>query len=1758
MVRKILFCIAAAAVLLAATDLSARKAAPAARGPQPSPVGGATPPDPIFADGFEPASIAIATVQPADGSVIAADLIPRIAVRYSAGANPRVRLVVDGTDVTDKAQINADGVSYVPQTLAEMRHVVNVQVNGAGATWSFTSATAPLVRQAHPDELHLDSGARPAIGANYGDVGSGIDLASVRLLIDGSDVTAQAEVGATAIEYRPKVALADGTHFVTLRVSDLAGNASEAKWSFDVGAAPDISELQPPDGSSALVGGISQISADYGGSSAPVDAAGIRLYVDGDDVTARAVITPVGSGAGRVVYAPSGAFAAGHHTVELEVSNRANQSASAQWSFDVEAAAEYTLDFLAPAPDAVLLDARVLAKLRVGSTRGRPESVSVNGVAAYYQGQSDGSEAYVAPLTLLPGSNTLNAEAHFADGSVRSATRTVSHDAPPRISVTSPRDWQTFGPVDGGGAPVPGGATNLSGAVERPVTVSGTVSRPVGAVTINQQQAQLAAGGTQFEFPRFFLHEGTNLLSVNATDEHGRSGSAQLTVYVDQTAPLISIEAPLDKAVTSAARIDVRGVVNDAVEAGVNAPEPTVVVRNAGNGAQVAAAAADRYYLGRDLPLEVGANTVTVTATDAAGNARSRSVQVTRTAAGSRRITLLSGDRQAAPIGTELAQPLAVAAFDAEGQPLAGLPVRFDLLRGSGHISSQRGQIEKPDGTRPARNLVVATDDNGRAEIWWTVGTESSESGNMLRAWNEQIAEDVVFSATGRHGVPKYVLANGLAGSQYAQIDSQPVEPLTVRVMDAEFNAVAAARVRYRIVFGDARFDAVPPGGSIGADGSELVVNSDKDGLATARPQLGSRSGNVRVEAAVLLEDGSEIGPAALHLVVLQRQDGPTRFGGIVLDHTGTPLRGVRLSIGRTSLSAISDAAGKFQFDDQVPPGKIDLFVDGRDVQLRRGSATLQYPALHFETAVIQGQQNQLPHPIYLPPVDTARAQIVGGDEDVTLSVPGYEGFRMVVKAHSVTFPDGSHVGPLVVTPVNADRLPMVPPGPSGSFGALAWTLQPTGTRFDPPVQVHIPNTSGMLPGETLAIVQWDHDLATFVPMGRGTVDESGTTIVSDAGSGITKAGWGGGPPPIPPNCGDNPPADSCPADTDGDGFKALRAECSTCGACKKPQPATPGNCSETCVPKTMSELRFTIDAPTSNATVEIKTTTAEPEDKLFDLKVGGLDDDDSKTWAFKARTSFETGKKDKYKKHDCTVTSDAQPFSGASAEAKIKDFSFAADGAGAKLKMLTDTDAEITVKGCALKEEKRTFKTKMLNPTQAEVKAYARQIQTGTHPGTADGNFDDIKIADTLIRFMCHETENYGGYKQFATNGMPVLNGRGDGGIGILQVTDPDKRTCASVWDWRSNIVAGDQIFAVKLGDASIMHSREYRNDGPAKQCLSESPIPRDEQVDPPPLHGVQILYEAIRRNNGGRFYRFEPNWPYMRCNEGRWVRYLQIENPQNPRYVEDICKCDSKTEGDLVPVGCLHEKNAIMEASPAIFYVPPTPSLSTYEGQVVFKARKDNELDVEIMGDCDIVKVDGGAASDPDYFTIVQNLSPVSTVIPPSNVSPPVKIRFSPIGESRPVLAALRCFTRPPGRPQKALVPLRVLPPSFASRPAAGATLALGATGKAKLVLVNDYRSPRLGTKPIDSNGQALNVSLDGLSDPVSVTPAAASISSDKEIAQGATRPSNEKEFEVECRNATNQVVTQTLTVSHNGIAPGPVGPVTFTVTCAAAPQP
>ncbi len=1014
------------------------------------------------------------------------------------GVDPaKATLVVDGVDVTLHSTITATGVSYVPAAaLADGTHQVRLSVpdragNMAHGSWHFVSdATAPVISGQFPQaDSFLPGGSAPRIAASFADPVSGLDGATVLLLLDGVDVTSRAVVSAGSIAMQVPAPLADGSHSVKLRVADRAGNVATGEWAFGVASAPLIKSVSPRDVALPF-NSAPPIVVQYEDPRVGVDTSTVLLLLDGVDVTAQSQV-----GATGVTYTPPAPLAAGPHTAVISLSNKINASAQLSWGFDIDEGKTYNLAIVSPANASVTPDAQTEVKVTAGATGTGVATVVVNG--APMQHSADGVQNhYVGRVALQPGSNTLTVTATYEDGQIRSETVAVTYDAPPVVTITSPKDRATLGAI---GANSP---RDLTGNVERPVTVTGTTNSPMVSVTINQQQATVT--GTSFRFDNFFLHEGTNQLVAVATDARGRVGTAAVTVSVDQTAPMLAIESPANHSVTSGNTIDVRGTVNDAVEGYYGAPEPAVQVTGAAGG--TSAKVGDKAFFAAAVPLVLGSNVISVDATDQAGNVRKAQITVSRVAAGGQRLAIAGGNAQEAAPGMPVAAPLTVSALDASGAPLVDIAVTFDVTRGTGRLAASKEALA---GGAPVRHLQVRTDANGTASAWMMAGMQSGPASNAVRASAPNIAEDVSFAITGTKGAPRHIRAD-LGINQFVATGAEPIEALTAVLMDDHENRIAGAPVTFSVLSGDVFFKGVD-----GAPAKAITVNTDKNGYAAVRPTMGAKPG-LAIVTALPATGGDQFAPATFTLQALKATDGPTGFIGTVTNDKGQALPGATISIGRTALSTTVDDKGQFRFDD-IPPGKIDLFVDGRTVNLQGQ----QYPALHFEAMAVKGVRNQLVHPIYLPQLQMAQAKIVGGNQDVVLKMPGIEGYEMTVFANSVTFPDGSKVGPLVVSPISFDKLPMTPPGGYAGFMAPAGTIQPSGTRFDPPVRLKVPNTAGFAPGQRRPVYQWDHDLATFVEMGQATVSEDGAFLVTEPGTGISKAGWH----PIP----NPPPPDKCP-----------------------------------------------------------------------------------------------------------------------------------------------------------------------------------------------------------------------------------------------------------------------------------------------------------------------------------------------------------------------------------------------------------------------------------------------------------------------------------------------------------------------------------------------------------------------------------------------------------------------------------------------------
>ena len=104
----------------------------------------------------------------------------------------------------------------------------------------------------------VTSQRRPRIFLEFSTRRSPVDADSLRMSVDGRDVTAQAELSPAAISYTPTEDLAAGTHQVSVMLRDVDGARGEKSWSFVIQpdqAAPewDLVALPPsPENGSVL------------------------------------------------------------------------------------------------------------------------------------------------------------------------------------------------------------------------------------------------------------------------------------------------------------------------------------------------------------------------------------------------------------------------------------------------------------------------------------------------------------------------------------------------------------------------------------------------------------------------------------------------------------------------------------------------------------------------------------------------------------------------------------------------------------------------------------------------------------------------------------------------------------------------------------------------------------------------------------------------------------------------------------------------------------------------------------------------------------------------------------------------------------------------------------------------------------------------------------------------------------------------------------------------------------------------------------------------------------------------------------------------------------------------------------------------------------------------------------------------------------------------------------------------------------------
>jgi len=314
------------------------------------------------------------------------------------------------------------------------------------------------------------------------------------------------------------------------------------------------------------------------------------------------------------------------------------------------------------------------------------------------------STGYISGTPTTAGSHSVTART--SDG-VLTASQTFTWSVttvdttPPVVTITGPASAATYSTT----------ATRLG--------LMGTASDNVGVTQVTWVNSRggsgTAYGTTSWSLEGIALQSGSNVLTITARDAAGNTASDVLTVTVttgDPTAPTVAITNPTTASTfrTGTATMTLGGTASD----NVGVTQVTWSNNRGGSGA-----AAGTTSWSTSVTLQPGANVLTVTARDAAGNTKTTSITVTLNTPP----TLAVVANQTVPQGQ--AASLQLSGADADGDPLSyggnGLPPGLAIAVATGLIS---GAPSTP-GTYPVTVTVSDGLQTATRTFTWAVSGDT-------------------------------------------------------------------------------------------------------------------------------------------------------------------------------------------------------------------------------------------------------------------------------------------------------------------------------------------------------------------------------------------------------------------------------------------------------------------------------------------------------------------------------------------------------------------------------------------------------------------------------------------------------------------------------------------------------------------------------------------------------------------------------------------------------------------------------------------------------------------------------------------------------------------------------------------------------------------------------------------------------------------------------------------------------------------------
>jgi hypothetical protein len=247
--------------------------------------------------------------------------------------------------IVDVAPFIVGATTYVPLRFIAQSLGATVDYNGAARRVAITTPRPPMPPNPPPPAPYPPyfevGGRQPSPGGQFGDrfalIGGQfshpVDPGSVRVWLDGNNITSRSNVTDRGFNYRPPSPLNFGTHNVRIEGVDHAGRPFENTWSFITTQPnplpPPVGRVelrnQRPSPGSTLNDRRTAISANF----VPIaDGASVRVWLDSRDITWGSGVNPNGFS-----FRPSDDLSFGTHTVQVSGRGRTGIPFDHSWSF---------------------------------------------------------------------------------------------------------------------------------------------------------------------------------------------------------------------------------------------------------------------------------------------------------------------------------------------------------------------------------------------------------------------------------------------------------------------------------------------------------------------------------------------------------------------------------------------------------------------------------------------------------------------------------------------------------------------------------------------------------------------------------------------------------------------------------------------------------------------------------------------------------------------------------------------------------------------------------------------------------------------------------------------------------------------------------------------------------------------------------------------------------------------------------------------------------------------------------------------------------------------------------------------------------------------------------------------------------------------------------------------------------------------------------------------------------------------------------